>query len=89
MRNDTRTYLSPEDRTKYQLALVGKLFTRNESLSLKLAEEWIQQRIKAGESVGCEGLRNPKGMQKQIVSEMQLLGWLSAKQLARGCRADE
>ena len=82
MRNDTRTYLSPEDRTKYQLALVDKLSTRNESLSLKLAEEWIQQRIKAGESVGCEGLRNPKGMKEQIVREMHLAG-LAICQAAR------
>ena len=82
MRNDTRTYLSPEDKKEYQLALVDKLSTRNESLSLHLAEKWIQQRIKAGESVGMEGLRNPEGMKEQIVREMHLAG-LAICQAAR------
>ena len=65
MRNDTRTYLSPEDKKEYQLA-----------------EEWIQQRIKAGESVGMEGLRNLEGMKEQIVREMHLAG-LAICQAAR------
>jgi len=74
MSNNTKTHLSPEDRKKYQLALVGKLFMRNESLSSQLAEEWIQQRLKAGESLGIEGLRNPDGMKEQIKREMLLAG---------------
>jgi len=74
MSNNTKTHLSPEDRKNYQLALIDKLTTRNESLSIKLADEWIQQRLKAGESLGIEGLRNPDGMKEQIRAEMHLAG---------------
>ncbi|WP_413402573.1 MULTISPECIES: hypothetical protein [unclassified Synechococcus] len=64
MTTKAENYLSPEDRKNYQLALIDKLLTRNESLSLEFAEEWIEQRLKAGESLGIEGLRNPEGMRE-------------------------
>lgn len=82
MSTTPKTYLSPEDRKNYQLALLDKLWRRNETLSVKLAEEWIQQRLKAGESLGMKGIPNPEGMKAHITTEMYFAG-LDVCQAAR------
>ena len=66
--------LSPEDRVHYQNKLKEAMTTRNDSLSERMAEKWVEQRILAGNQVGIKAVKNPRLLKQQVAKEMYMAG---------------
>lgn len=70
----TDRLISPEDRLAYQRELVRLMRTRNDSLSERMAERWVEKRKLAGASSGLDTVKNPTRLREEIARELYFAG---------------